>query len=327
MNHELDPSVNPETGSAEKPSFKDIYGGLGETESGVTGVTAEGMKKSLSEDAAEIGSPDEVDATLDGLATEGAGQNLVKEVNDAANEMSGRVDAFRKGPESNIPNREKIQNRLFAVAIKGYALGETTADKLVLQDTRDQVENSLVGAVMVGNVDGIPRPENQNIHDHAAQIANEFGGSENASNATLELVGAEAKNAGVTLDIIEEAVGEPEGSNEESVGDKNPEESTEIESPEIAENKVFAEVVDRLNNNNTEAAASLLLGDKAVDINLFNATKQALDEIVDEQDNADVSTDMARLNERGKMAVLEVMNSLKTLEVTKPTRDQFDLAA
>ena len=165
------------------------------------GVTTEGIVDSLGAAGTEIGSRAEVRTVAAKMDATGD-TRLAKEISYQTRDISDKLEVFSGNSES--VGETQVRNRLAAEALKAFAANKTDGKPGIFnQEMRNNVESSSIGAAMVDNADGI---QNNMLKGWAKQIENKRGGAESASNDDLELLGERAKNAGVTLENIEEEI-------------------------------------------------------------------------------------------------------------------------
>lgn len=324
-NAEIGPDgpVNPETGQAytdaegaaqleaARKSANNLYGLPSEEDAPAEvntnrakGVTTEGITKSLGSAGAEIGSRSEVQTVAAKMDATG-NTRLAKEISYQTRNISGQLEAFSGNSES--VGKTQVRNRLAAEALKAFATNKTDGNPSIFnQEMRNNVESSSIGAAMVDNADGI---QNNMLKSWAKQIENKRGGAESASNDDLELLGERAKNAGVTLENIEEEV------------DPNAEKDEVDESAESVEQDVAGDEKDKEPEEESEQTPDE--EKDALDLSAEGKEKQADVSMVNVMRAAEAGKveDVVRLMSQGNQDMLPRARKLALQLVT-----DFDVA-
>ena len=268
------------------------------------GVTTEGIVDSLGAAGTEIGSRSEVRTVAAKMDATGD-TRLAKEISYQTRDISGKLEAFSGNSES--VGKTQVRNRLAAEALKAFAANKTDGKPGIFnQEMRNNVESSSIGAAMVDNADGI---QNNMLKSWAKQIENKRGGAESASNDDLELLGERAKNAGVTLENIEEEV------------DPNAEKDEVDESAESVEQDVAGDEKDKEPEEESEQTPDE--EKDALDLSAEGKEKQADVSMVNVMRAAEAGKveDVVRLMSQGNQDMLPRARKLALQLVT-----DFDVA-
>lgn len=281
------------------------------------GVTTEGIVDSLGAAGTEIGSRSEVRTVAAKMDATGD-TRLAKEISYQTRDISGKLEAFSGNSES--VGKTQVRNRLAAEALQAFAANKTDGKPGIFnQAMRNNVESSSIGAAMVDNADGI---QNNMLKGWAKQIKNKRGGAESASNDDLELLGERAKNAGVTLENIEEEI-DPNAEKEEAKADEEIEfterdgesgvEDAEEEEPEEEASDSPDEGKDLLELRSEEK-------DKSADVSMTNVMRAAEAGRVD-----DIVNFIAKGNEdmlpRARKLALQLVTDFDVAKALRGYRD------
>jgi hypothetical protein len=230
---------------------------------------------------------------------------LAKEISYQTRDISDKLEVFSGNSESF--GETQVRNRLAAEALKAFAANKTDGKPGIFnQEMRNNVESSSIGAAMVDNADGI---QNNMLKSWAKQIENKRGGAESASNDDLELLGERAKNAGVTLENIEEEV------------DPNAEKDEVDESAESVEQDVAGDEKDKEPEEESEQTPDE--EKDALDLSAEGKEKQADVSMVNVMRAAEAGKveDVVRLMSQGNQDMLPRARKLALQLVT-----DFDVA-
>lgn len=278
------------------------------------GVTTEGIVDSLGAAGTEIGSRSEVRTVAAKMDATGD-TRLAKEISYQTRDISDKLEVFSGNSES--VGETQVRNRLAAEALKAFAANKTDGKPGIFnQEMRNNVESSSIGAAMVDNADGI---QNNMLKGWAKQIKHKRGGAESASNDDLELLGERAKNAGVTLENIEEEI-DPNAEKEKADEEIEFTERDGESGVEDAEEEEPEEASDSPDENKDLLELRSEEKDKSADVSMTNVMRAAEAGRVD-----DIVNFIAKGNEdmlpRARKLALQLVTDFDVAKALRGYRD------